>query len=147
MNTTGIVVAICVGVIGIVTVLAKIFKWGGRREYFEEITDKAIDRIDTSLDVIKDNVNEINSSVAVLNDSVNNIKSSVAVLVSDKNVERSQSPTLLNDFGKSISKEVGGKEWAIDIAKQNVDRLKNHSHTTYKSSLLRMCLISTIPMK
>lgn len=106
MNTTGIVVAICVGVIGIVTVLAKIFKWVGRREYFEEITDKAIDRIDTSLDVIKDNVNEINSSVAVLNDSVNNIKSSLAVLVSDKNVERSQSPTLLNDFGKSISKEV-----------------------------------------
>lgn len=89
-------------IVSIAVVLVTVGIWVGKRNSFEKTTDKAIHRID--------------SSVEKINENIGNINVNLAILTSRKPVDESQSPTRLNEFGESISKEVRGKEWAKGIA-------------------------------
>lgn len=110
MNAISII-GICVGVCTLIGVMIKIGKWIQKRHSFEEVTGKAIDRIDTSVEKI--------------NENISNIKTNVAVLAAGKSVDISQSPTYLNDLGKSISEEIKGKEWAKSIANRHIKEFEN----------------------
>ncbi|MCY4672209.1 MAG: hypothetical protein OXD43_00335 [Bacteroidetes bacterium] len=135
--------AAVVVVIALITIVFKFGSWCGSvnsdRSVFREFTQEVkkdleniksnIARLTSSVAGLKSSVAGLESSVAGLKSSVAGLessvaglKSSVAVLVSQKPVEKTQSPTRLNDLGKSISKEIQGKEWAKDVAKQNVEQ-------------------------
>lgn len=98
------------GIVSIVAASVTVGIWVGKRSSFEKTTDKAIHRIDASVEKINENIGSMNVNVAIL--------------TSRKPVDESQSPTRLNEFDESISKEVRGKEWAKGIASQYVDQLE-----------------------
>ena len=121
--------AAVVVVIALITIVFKFGSWCGSvnsdRSVFREFTQevkKDLENIKSNIARLTSSVAGLKSSVAGLESSVAGLKSSVAVLVSQKPVEKTQSPTRLNDLGKSISKEIQGKEWAKDVAKQNVEQ-------------------------
>ena len=101
--------------IAVLTLLFKFASWYGSvnsdRSVFREFMDE-----------VKKDIQNIKSNVAELTSSVAGLTSSVSVLVSQKTVEKTQSPTRLNDLGKSIFKEIQGKEWAKNVANQNVEQ-------------------------
>ena len=128
------IIGICAGLTAIATLLVSIGIWIGKRHSFENVTGKAIDRIDISVEKI--------------NESIGNIKTNVAVIATGKPVDISQSPTYLNDLGKSISKEMGGKEWAKK--KLPISMLKNsklHNLMMCRDLLLGMYKKSSAPLK
>lgn len=108
--SAGSIIGIIAGIATAISVLIGIGIWIGRRQSFEKTTGKAIDRIDTS--------------VVKINENIGNIKVNVAVLATGKTVDISQSPMRLNNFGKSISEEVGGKEWAKGIANEHIHKFQ-----------------------
>ena len=121
--------------ITLVTLFAKFATWRANvntdrstfKEFMEEVKEDIkdikssiaglkgdVDGLKSDVDGLKSNVDGLESNVGVLN-------SSVAILVSKK-VDESQSPTRLNNLGKSISKEIQGKEWAKDVTAQNIEQ-------------------------
>ena len=122
--------------IAVLTLLFKFASWYGSVNSDRSVFREFMDEVKKDIQNIKSNVAELTSSVAGLTSSVAGLTSSVtgltssvagltssvSVLVSQKTVEKTQSPTRLNDLGKSIFKEIQGKEWAKNVANQNVEQ-------------------------
>lgn len=114
--------------ITLVTLFAKFVTWRANvntdRSTFKEFVGEVkedIKDIKSSIAGLKGDVDGLKSDVDGLKSNVGVLNSSVAILVSKK-VDESQSPTRLNNLGKSISKEIQGKEWAKDVAAQNIEQ-------------------------
>ena len=80
--------------------------------------------VNTDRSTFKEFMEEVKEDLMNIKNSIAALRANMAVLASKKRVDMHQSPTRLNDFGKSISQEIQGKEWAKEIAKLYVGQLK-----------------------
>ena len=126
-DITGIIVAIFVGVgilITLGTLLFKFATWRANVKTDRSTFKEFMEEVKTDRSTFKEFMEEVKENFVNIKNSIAALRENMAVLASTKRVDLNQSPTHLNDFGKSISQEIQGKEWAKEIAKLNAGQLK-----------------------